>query len=786
MAQLLSAQFCVGDSAKVTWKYWDKYYVASFAEMDVNEYYPQKPYSTKTLYKLQTPTNYNNYFGSLIEGYIQVPQTTTVTFNITANALGEFYISSDDQVENQTLVAYNLSSTSAEEHDKDSTQTSIPITLQANTYYSFKFRQIEGTSADYAAVWWKTDLVNANEWNIITAAYLWDLGCLPASCPERGTPCDDNDPSTTNDQQDGLCHCLGTPAPPNSCIGERSKIVSYRYDTIPGSEINDLLEAPNFPTMPTTATNLDFIGVEQGNYFDNIGSLIQGYITVPETGNYKFNVTGDDNTILYISSDEDPVNKQDNFCLVSGHTSFNQFDKYIWQSTGNIFLEKNKYYYFEVNHKEGGGNEFYAIQWQTPFTEPGVWKRTPLFYVYDYDCELACIEQGTPCDDGNIFTNNDMFDANCDCVGTPCSGPDCDDPLASYQPYEPCNVTRQIDNNPENNWLSCSKDNNPNALRDSSHWIMYDFGQRYEIYDSYVWNYNVEGAEELGFENVSIDISDDGVNWTEFGTYNWPLSMGESPYNGFVGPNFNATYARYILITSLDIDNSCRGIGKMTFTALACPLSGTVCDDNDSNTILDHFDDNCECKGVPLDANLCNEEYLILGDSLLTTNNFSAENYVSSISQIETEKRVSMVGGKYVELNPGFDTEESSLFLASIADCLEIPLESNQAALKAAIKEEQKNRKEKDKIAGLQVIPLANGDYLIKFYLEEAMHVNLGLYDAKNQLISDIIDADFRSQGVYSKRIRTRKLPAEIVQVRLITDESTLTKSMTILPPKAG
>ncbi len=783
MAHTLSGQYCVGDSAKITWKYWDDYYVSNFAEMEINENYPNQPYQTKTIYRLQTPTNYNDYFGSLMEGYIRVPQTTTVTFNITANAYGEFYLSTDDQVDNQVLLAYNLSATSQEEHDQDTTQTSVPVTLQGNTYYYFKFRQVEGTSGDYAAVWWKTDLVDPNEWNIITAAYLWDLGCLPTICPERGTPCDDNDATTTDDQEDGLCNCMGTPPAPNSCIGERSKIVSYRYDTITGSSLNDLYEAPNYPTMPTTAVNVDFIGIEQGNNYDEIGSLMQGYLTVPVTGNYKFNVTGDDNTILYISSDEDPANKQDNFCLVSGHTSFNEFDKYVWQSTGNVYLEKNNYYYFEVNHKEGGGNEFYAVQWQTPFTTPGIWKRTPLFYLYDYDCELACVQQGTPCDDGDIFTNNDMFDANCDCVGTPCSGPDCDNPLASYVPYEPCNVTELIDNNPENNWLSCTKDENPNPLRDSSHWIMYDFGQPYEIYTSHVWNYNVEGSEDLGFENVAIDISDDGVNWTEFGTYTWPLSMGESPYSGFAGPNFNAIQAQYILVTSLDMDMACRGIGKMTFAAVSCPSAGTVCDDQDPNTILDHIDNNCECRGVPLDANLCTEEYLILGDSLLSTNNFSAENYVSSISQIETGKQVSMIGGQYVELNPGFETEESTLFLAAIAECLEIPLESNQAALKAAIREKQKIQREKDQIAGLQVIPMKNGDYLIKFYLDKAKHVNLSLYDHTNQLLSEIIDTDYRAQGVYSKRIRTKKLPEEIIQVRLVTEDNTETKSMTILPP---
>lgn len=39
--------------------------------------------------------------------------------------------------------------------------------------------------------------------------YELNAGCVP--CPAAGTPCDDNDPNTTNDQEDGNCNCVGTP-----------------------------------------------------------------------------------------------------------------------------------------------------------------------------------------------------------------------------------------------------------------------------------------------------------------------------------------------------------------------------------------------------------------------------------------------------------------------------------------------------------------------------------------------------------------------------------------------
>lgn len=770
----MSAQVCVGDSARVTWKFWNNYLQSSYQELEVQENYPLSPSRTKTLYRLQVPTNYEDMFGAIVEGFIQVPSTETVQFNITGNGNAEFYLSSDDSPENIERIMYTPGGTGSTEHDQDTTvQNSELITLQANQYYFFRLRQHESYGGDHAAVWWKTDLVDPANWNIITAAYLWDVGCENTACPERGTPCDDSNPNTLNDLQDGFCHCLGTPITSDTCIGERSEIMAYRYDSIAGSELGDLYESQIYPSMPHDGKILSFLGTPDINDLNNIGNLVQGYITVPETGNYKFNVSGDDGTIFFLSSDESIENKQDNFCVVANYTSFNQFDKYIFQSTGNIFLVKDQYYFFEINHKEGGGSEHFAVNWQTPFTEPGNWKRIPTFYLYDYNCELACIDQGTPCDDGNPFTNNDQFNAYCDCEGTPCSGPDCDSPLANYIPYDPCNVSDYLDNNASNNWLSCSKDENPNDLRDSSHWIMYDFGERYELYRSHVWNYNVANEVENGFEAVSIDISEDGTTWIELGTFNWPLASGESAYSGFTGPDYQGVYAQYVLITSLEADNSCRGLGKVTFEAVLCPLQGTVCDDSDDNTILDHFDNNCECKGVPLDANLCSEVFLLLGDSLLSTNNFSAEQYVQSISKIQTNERVSMIGGQYVELNPGFETEEQTLFLASIAECLELPAESSQAALKQAIKKKRAAIRKADELAVLQVLPIKGStDKLVKFHVNEPGLVRLGIYDESGMMIRQILDTEFRNTGVYRKRIRMKRLPPKAYTFKLIRGEN--------------
>jgi len=776
----LSGQVCLGDSAKVVWKYYDLDYDYDFEELEIEAKYPNTPDLTKNLYKLNLPYNYDNYFGAVVEGFIRVDSNTDVQFNVTGDKYVQFYLSSDMDPANATIIANVPNSTGTEEHDKyPEDQTSQVITLVAGQYYYFKLRMTESTGSDHARVWWKTDLVDPDEWNVITAQYIWGADCDPDMCPAEGTPCDDGDASTIDDKEDGYCNCVGTPPTMNACVGLQGELFAYRFDSIEGTSIENLFASPNFPSMPADGKKLNDVLVPKVNEYDQIGTQVQGFLTVPVTGNYKFNITGDDNTIFYLSSDDQEANKQDHFCIVYGYTDFNQFDKYITQETGNIYLEKGEYYFFEIDGNEGGGSEFFALQWQTPFTEEGVWKRIPMTLTYDYTCELACIDQGTPCDDGNIFTNNDMFDENCNCVGTPCVGDDCDSPLANYVPKDPCDETELLDNNPGNNWLSCSKDENPNPARDSSHWIMYDLGSRYELHGSHVWNYNVENETNNGFETVAIDISEDGVNWTEWGIQNWPLAAGEDQYYGFSGPNFMGEYARFVLFTSLDMDQECKGIGKVNFEAVFCPMIGTACDDGDSETIYDYYDDNCECKGVSLYTNLCEQVSLMLGDSSIATNVYSAEEYVSSMSQVMDTSTVSLLAGNYVELLPGFETETNSLFIAAVEACTALSMKTEAANDKALAREKAKEEKARMEIEVLEVIPIENTlDYMIKYYVSEPGPVKLHLVDSSGKLISILADARFRNGGMYKKRIRTVKLPKGKYSIKLVADDEVTVKGL--------
>ncbi len=753
-----SAQICPGEPGRLTWETYYDIFDDEIEQITALHSYPQKPDVTKTIFRIQSPINYGNFNGSRIRGYIYVPQETTVTFNVTGDDDTNFYLSTDELPENKVLLCYADGFTSVEQHDKFVSQTSGPVTLLPNVDYYFELLNAEATGGDHCSVYWQTDLVDPNNWTLITAGFIKDVGCTDPPCPEVGTPCDDGNPSTVDDIEDGFCNCKGNPQTSNTCVGERGLLEAYRFENIPGGDLNDLYEAPNYPGTPDFGYQLNQFSRPWSNEYQDFGEQVQAYLSVPVSGLYKFNVTGDDNTIMFLSSDDDPANKQAHFALVSSNSGMTEHDKFIFQTTAFLYLDANEYYYIELNFKHGSGGEHYSIFWQAPFTEADTWKRIPEVHFYDYACEVACIPAGTPCDDGDFFTNNDVYNDSCECVGTPCSGPDCDSPLANYIPYEKCSVTDQLDNNEDSNWLSCMKDENPNPNRDSSHWVMYDLGERYELHQSHVWNYNVANETARGFESVVIDYSDDGVVWNEFGQYNWPLAPGDSGYSGFSGPDFQATYARYILITTLDNSPDCKGIGKVSFTAVLCPLQGSACDDNDTNTINDIYDANCECIGKNIYENECDKLTLTLGDSTIFTDVYSAEEHVLSISDIANQNIVSMIGGAAVTLEPGFETGTETVFIASIDTC-----ETQTSGLLADLTRAElidliKKQAQIDATIPLQVLQeKGSEEVIIKFFLKEPGPVKLAIKDANGNIVFNLLDNEFRNKGLFQKNINTRR-----------------------------
>ncbi len=758
----MTGQVCVGTAGEVTWSYWRNLPDDSFGEMYADEYYPVKPDGSRIINSVLSPVNFDNDFGSIIRGFISVPSSESVLFNITGDDDIRFYLSSNENPTNLQMEAYINGHTGTDEHDKYPEQNSRAIALQAGQYYYFELHHIEGGGGDHVSLHWKTSFTSLNVWNFVSSQYINNIGCQSEACPERGTACNDGDITTADDEHDGFCNCVGVQTTTNSCVGERAKVEAYYYDQIPGGDLEDLYMDPNYPTMPARYERLDMLGIEHRLEADSFGTLVQGYFTVPVTGQYEFNITSNVDGIFFLSSNEDPELKQTHQILTSNSTGPTEHDKYIYQSTAPLTLEKGKYYYYEINHKESSYTEHYGLFWKTPFGVDDLWKRLPAFYLFDYNCEISCMTEGTLCDDGDRFTNNDAFDANCNCVGVPCSGPDCNDPLASYVPYPECGLTDQLDNRADASWLSCQASTSPIASYGSRHWLQYDLGAEHRIWSSHIWNYNVANATSEGFQDVAIDYSLDGVSWTNLGNYNWAQAPGDSEYSGFAGPDFGGTKVRYILITSLDQSGDCRGISKMTFASLACQSQGLPCDDGNANTYNDTFDDDCNCVGAAGSFANCTQDTLMLGDSTLMLADYSAIKLINTKSSVGAGADVSFVANESVELMPGFEGEIGAILTVEIDDCRQTQSVTSSKTVRNLKKQMEDNPLVIKRVDDSE-------DVIIGYHVREQGLASLKIIDMEGKVVTSLLNNEVNNPGYFTKRIRTKKLSSKNYTIELQT-----------------
>src|SRR5512134_2731325 len=91
-----------------------------------------------------------------------------------------------------------------------------------------------------------------------------------------------------------------------------------------------------------------------------------GYLTAPETGNYKFAIASDDHSVLYLGLTDQRSSKRE-ICRYDGSTGrWNVGAQLSTQQSALIALEAGKRYYIEAVYRDGTGGDGVSVFWQTP------------------------------------------------------------------------------------------------------------------------------------------------------------------------------------------------------------------------------------------------------------------------------------------------------------------------------------------------------------------------------------------------------------------------------------
>ncbi len=104
-------------------------------------------------------------------------------------------------------------------------------------------------------------------------------------------------------------------------------------------------------------------GVEPWSAF--IGGIAKLRITAQCEPGYFFRIASDDSSELWLSTDENPDNRQ-LIASVEGWTPADEYGWYPSQQSGRIDLDPSKKYYIEALHKEGAQGDHLTVQWRGP------------------------------------------------------------------------------------------------------------------------------------------------------------------------------------------------------------------------------------------------------------------------------------------------------------------------------------------------------------------------------------------------------------------------------------
>ena len=135
-----------------------------------------------------------------------------------------------------------------------------------------------------------------------------------------------------------------------------------------GSNVTYLKKSPFFPRYPDEKKVINDFEIEDDRV--DYGQKIFGYLHPQSNGFFRFGITSDDTSELWISTDENPGNKR----LVArvfiekeiAWTGKDELHKYPEQRTKEpLHLQANKKYYVEVLHKQGTGKGFARVFWTT-------------------------------------------------------------------------------------------------------------------------------------------------------------------------------------------------------------------------------------------------------------------------------------------------------------------------------------------------------------------------------------------------------------------------------------
>lgn len=379
----------------------------------------EAPDETGLINLFEAPANIGDNYGTRIRGYLCPPTTGSYVFWISGNDRSELWLSTDHNPVNKQLIARPIGYSNPRQWEKHSSQQSEPITLVAGQRYYIEALHKEGVGTDHVEVGWQLP-GGALERPIpgMRLIPFGEVGPLPAvpivtiTSPVAGA--DFTAPASiiltaTASVSEGSVDKVEFFNGPTKLGEDNTSPYNYTWNNVPAgnytirvlatasgggvgeSTINVLVNYDGSSECFASGTLLREVwtGVQYAdvasipldeapdivdditvfeiptNWGDNYGTRVSGYICPPVTGTYTFWIASNDQSELWLSTDDNPANKQ-MLAWLSAASNPRQWDKFASQMSAPVTLVQGQRYYIEALHKEGIGTDHMAVGWTLP------------------------------------------------------------------------------------------------------------------------------------------------------------------------------------------------------------------------------------------------------------------------------------------------------------------------------------------------------------------------------------------------------------------------------------
>ncbi|SKA80301.1 PA14 domain-containing protein [Prosthecobacter debontii] len=376
------------------------------------------PHLEDLLPSVEPPTNWADYYGTRLKGFLTVPVTGAYTFWITGEDTADLQLDLKDG-SGLTRIAYlDHEGHAVRDWDGHPLQKSSTYTLQAGVAYPIQALHKDRTGADHLSIAMDGPATNGREvisraflapdhaapahnaeitvvlgadrtilWpqnELAVAALVYDLKQGPQPLTYKWTT---KSKKLTFDNTTGPVAVLKFGAPgihevtvtatdgintgsdtvlitvQNPLTAKAGGLLREVWTAVSGYQLANLTNSSAYAGTPNITDILPNLETPS-NWADNYGQRLTGFLQVPMEGDYVFLLASDDESAFWLNSTGEAAAGAQKICSTASATGRYNWTRYASQKSAPIHLVPGQRYYVQALHKEGGSDDYFAVAYR--------------------------------------------------------------------------------------------------------------------------------------------------------------------------------------------------------------------------------------------------------------------------------------------------------------------------------------------------------------------------------------------------------------------------------------